>query len=222
MTTSTRQRTDESTKSTESYAALLQRARSLFARDVETRFEMAELFGKMLKHKTAAEVAEDTDMTPGGVARIAQVAEFWGKVRIKPDGKRSAPWFVYDRVALDLVIPPEKKELIRRAAPVQGLAVVRQMIDAARRPELSRVEAIARSKRASTPTMSKATPPRGQRPATPSSELDGSVFVTGAVRSLDSAVASLDKLESLSDADAETIRARVNDVVAHVVRLTTR
>ena len=205
------------------YTALLRRARTLFATDVETRFEIAGIFSKMLKIKTAAEVAEDTDMTPGGVERIARVGEFWGDVRIKADGagKRPAPWFTYDRVALDPVIPLEKKELIKRAAPQGGLSIVRKMIDAARRPEVARVEEIVRGKRAAMVTDVK--PHR--RPTSdatgPVSTFDiGAEYVRQALESLGEAIENLDHLEALSQDDAVVVQDKLSDLMKQYVRLT--
>lgn len=210
-----------------SYTELLRRVRALFARDVETRFEMAVIFGKMLKHKTAAEVAEDTDMAPGGVERIARVAEFWGNVRIKSDGagKRPAPWSLYDRIALDPVITDEKRQTIKRAAPTKGLATVRQMVNDARRPELRRVEEVVRGKRAALTTAPRATPPKRASkvnliPSPPSDADDGGVLVHQALGAIDTSIANLDQLESLSPADARTLQRKIDVLVQHYVRLT--
>jgi hypothetical protein len=211
-----------------SYTELLRRVRSLFARDVETRFEMAVIFGKMLKYKTSAEVAEDTDMSPGGVERIARVAEFWGNVRIKPDGagKRPAPWSVYDRVALDQVMTGAQKETIKRAAPVKGLSVVRQLITDARRPELRRVEEIVRGKRAALTTAPRTSaPPRRSRnvnvpPPPPRDSDDGGTLVHHALTAIDAAQAHLDRLESLSPADATRLQRKIDSLVQQYVRLT--
>lgn len=206
----------------ESYEALLTRVRQLFATDVETRFEMAKIFSKMLKYKSADEIAVDTDMSPGGVARIARVAEFWGDVRIAPDGKKIAPWFVYDRVAFDTLMSDEHKQSIKKAAPVKGLKVVRQMIRDARAVSAERVNEVVNGKRAAKITASR--PARsgrtGNAAGTGHAPVDGSVFVDRAVANLDETVNNLDKLESLSEEDAAVIRAKVNDVVAQLVRLT--
>lgn len=206
----------------ESYEALLTRVRQLFMADVETRFEMATLFGKMLRFKTADEIAEDTDMTPGGVARIAQVAQFWGDVRIAPDGNKRAPWFVYDRVALDTLMSDEHKEAIKRAAPKQGLKVVRKMIRDARRVSAERVNEVVNGKRAAKTTSSRPTSGEraGRASAVEHTSVDGTVFVDRAITNLEEAVVNLDKLESLSEDDALLVRTKINDVVAQLVRLT--
>lgn len=205
------------------YEALLSQVQQAFATDVETRFKLATLLGKMLKLKPAEVVAEDTDMTPGGVVRIAQVAEFWGRIRIAADGKRRAPWFIYDRVALDQVMTDQQKQTIKQAAPKQGLKVVRQMIKDARQVSVHRVNEVVNGKRAA-----KTTSPRpGHGYVTGGSAkkpvpvaVDGHVYVDRALTNIEEAARNLDQLESLSEDDAAIIRAKVNDVVAQLVRLT--
>lgn len=230
MTAKTATVTAKITTATEpSYTELLRRVRSLFARDVETRFEIALIVSKMLKQRTAIEVAEDTDISPGGVERIARVSDFWGNVRIAPAGagKRPAPWALYDRIALDPVLTADQKANIKRAAPLKGLAVVRQMLADARRPEVKRVEEIVRGKRAALTTSPRKRPTARSRqvnvapllPAAADAD-DGVTLVEQALQAIDASLENLDALESLSPNDAARLQRKIDTLVQHYVRLT--
>lgn len=216
-----------------SYTELLRRARSLFARDVETRFELALIFSKMLDHKTPAEVAEDTDMTPGGVARVAQVADFWGNIRIKADGagKRPAPWFIYDRVALDPVITDQDRQRIKQAAP-KGLSMVRELIAQARQVQTERLQKIVdgdRPPRATAPRGSGRKRVAGKKvdavgigelsTTVPVDEVDGNQYVERALVAIGDAIENLDRLESLSDDDVTVVRVKIDELIKQLVRL---
>lgn len=223
-----------------SYTELLRRVRTLFGRDVETRFEMAVIFGKMLKHKSAEDIAADTDISPGGITRIARVAEFWGSVRIKPDGagKRPAPWFLYDQIACDPVIPDDVKEAARRAAPTKGLTYVRGLLTQARDEHVKEMNKMLRGNaapRATAPRSRKKVVVRGSNVGAAAAlgagstsasgvtdvvdEADGLHYVEQAIDAINDAITNLDRLESLSEEDAHIVRAKIDALVKHLLRL---
>lgn len=220
-----------------SYTELLRRVRTLFGRDVETRFEMAVIFGKMLQHKSAEDIAADTDMPPGSITRIARVAEFWGSVRIKPDGvgKRPAPWFLYDQIAYDPVIPDDVKENVRRSAPTKGLTYVRGLLAQARDEHVKEMNKMLRGNvtpRTTAPRLRKKVASRGDNVGAAVAlgagsttvgdvvdEADGLHYVEQAIDAINDAITNLDRLESLSENDARIVRTKIDALVKHLLRL---
>lgn len=239
MATKTAPVTARITTSTEpSYTELLRRVRALFSRDVESRFEIALIFSKMLKLKTAEEISQDTDVPPGGIKKMAQVAEFWGNVRIKADGagKRPAPWNLYDRIALDPMLSDDLKQQLKRIGPTKGLTYVREQLRQARDAEVKKLDALVHGDQSARSTAPK--PPRSPRRSTDRGastgaqvalgavtgtdaleEADGEELVDRAVTAINDAIRSLNQLESLSETDAQLVRVKIDALVKHLLRL---
>lgn len=138
--------------SNQTYAELVTEIQAVLTRNVDSMLAAGALFVAMLRHEDARRIARDVDFTPSSVVRIAEVATFWGRVRIGPDqAGRHASYGMYDRVAHDpLMTQGEKAEIKRQAR--RGRHIVDQLITEFRARHISgavtdRGETVVRSLR---------------------------------------------------------------------------